>query len=125
MPEPTHVVIDLGDGRAYVQRTGPQTNSEMALQAEEEAILHLHGQLSQARTALDAVALGDFRREWLAEADRLWQQRCDAMREIDPPDPRPEVPALGEHDAWVWLTRCREMLRAAVLATNWAPGAPT
>jgi len=65
-------------------------------------------EVAALRAALDRANPGPTWLGWLDEAERLWAARCDAVREIDPPDPRPAVPDPGE--AWLWVCRVRDVL---------------
>lgn len=57
-------------------------------------------ELSLLRVAFEHIGIGDFRQEWLDEAERIWASR--AMK----PSPPAEV--------LVWVTRTRELVQAII-----------
>ena len=49
---PTHVLIDMGDGTAWVQRLHPLRATDDVLTCEERVILHLHEQVERLTARL-------------------------------------------------------------------------
>jgi hypothetical protein len=50
----------------------------------------------------EALEVGQFRSEWLAEADRIWAERFE------------NPPAANGDRMLMWVARCRELLREMV-----------
>lgn len=74
---------------------------EESIKAQINAAVEAAGAVEREHWSkvVERMDLGQFRREWLEAADKMWEARFT--------DPRPD----GE---MIWITRCRELLREMV-----------